>query len=146
MRTLTVLALLAAFAFAACGDDGEAGSGDAAGENGGGRDYGAATAPREDDGGEGQTLRISADPGGALSFDRSSLSAEAGRVTIVMQNPSDLPHAVEIVDGGPEATGETVGNGGVSRATAELEAGDYEYICPVGNHADAGMTGTLTVR
>jgi uncharacterized cupredoxin-like copper-binding protein len=27
-----------------------------------------------------------------------------------------------------------------------IEAGEYEFYCPVGNHKDAGMEGTLTVN
>ena len=93
-----------------------------------------------------QTLKISADPGGALAFDKSSLSAKPGNVTIVMDNPSDLPHAVEIEGAGVEVAGDTVMKGGVSKASADLEAGEYEYLCPVGNHKDAGMEGTLSVK
>jgi plastocyanin len=127
MRTLTLIALLSALTIplAACGDDEES--------------DGAS-------GGKGETLRISADPGGALRFDKSSLTAQAGKVTIVMDNPSDLPHAVEIEGDGVEVAGETVMKGGVSRASADLKAGEYEFYCPVGNHKDAGMEGTLTVN
>ena len=134
MRALTLIALLTALTvpLAACGDDDDNGSG---GGNGGGGG-----------GGKAQTLKISADPGGALAFDKDSLTAKAGKVTIVMDNPSDLPHAVEIEGGGVEVAGETVMKGGVSRASADLKAGEYEYYCPVGNHQSAGMTGTLTVN
>ena len=97
-------------------------------------------------GGGGETLKIAADPGGALKFDKSSLTAKAGKVTIVMDNPSDLPHAVEIEGNGVEVAGETVTKGGVSKASADLKAGEYEFYCPVGNHKDAGMEGTLTVN
>ena len=41
-----------------------------------------------------------------------------------MDNPSDLPHAVEIEGNGVEVAGETVMKGGVSKATADLKAGD----------------------
>jgi uncharacterized cupredoxin-like copper-binding protein len=27
-----------------------------------------------------------------------------------------------------------------------LEPGEYKFYCPVGNHEQAGMVGTLTVR
>jgi uncharacterized cupredoxin-like copper-binding protein len=30
--------------------------------------------------------------------------------------------------------------------TVDLEAGSYKFYCPVGNHEQAGMVGTLTVR
>ena len=35
--------------------------------------------------------------------------------------------------------------GGVSKVTVDLKAGEYEYYCPVDDHAQAGMEGTLTV-
>jgi plastocyanin len=137
MRALTLIALLFALAvpIAGCGDDDEDSGG-----NGGGMDEKAGG------GGKGQTLKLSADPGGALKFDKSSLTAKAGKVTIVMDNPSDLPHAVEIEGNGVEVAGDTVMKGGVSKASADLKAGEYEYYCPVGNHKDAGMEGTLTVQ
>lgn len=146
MRILTLTALLIALAIAGCG-----GNDDEDTVNGG--SGGAATTEQTDTGGGdaagggGATeLRIAADPGGALAFDKNTLTAPAGTVTIVMDNPSDLPHAVEIEGAGTEAVGETVQKGGVSRATAELEPGEYRYYCPVGNHGSAGMEGTLTVE
>jgi plastocyanin len=140
MRALSLILLLGAFALpvAGCGDD------DDDGGNGGGNGSGGGGAASG--GGVGQTLKIAADPGGALKFDKSSLTAEAGKVTIVMDNPSDLPHAVEIEGNGVEVAGETVEKGGVSKASADLEPGEYEFYCPVGNHKDAGMEGTLTVN
>jgi plastocyanin len=136
MRTLSIIAPLLVLALigAGCGDDDDSGGsgGGAAGDTGGG--------------GKGQTLKLSADPGGALKFDKSSLTAKPGKVTIVMDNPSDLPHAVEIEGSGVEVAGDTVQKGGTSKASADLKAGEYEYYCPVGNHKDAGMEGTLTVE
>lgn len=147
MRALSLILLLSAFAIpiAGCGDDDD--------DGGGGADTGASTAAEteaQDTGGGGggaaQTLKISADPGGALKFDKTSLTAKAGKVTIEMDNPSDLPHAVELEGNGVEVAGDTVTKGGVSKATADLKPGDYEFYCPVGNHRDAGMEGTLTVN
>jgi len=146
MRKLAFTALLCCLAIVAagCGDDNNSDSGSSGGgqaadtqttESGGGGGGGAA-----------QTLKLSADPGGALKFDKSSLTAKPGKVTIVMDNPSDLPHAVEIEGNGVEVAGETVGNGGVSKATADVKAGKYEYYCPVDGHKAAGMEGTLTVQ
>jgi len=158
MRTLTLFALVMAVSIplAACGDDDESDSGSASGgtstqEDSGGGVYGGGGGDDKEKeaasgGGKGQTLKIAADPGGALKFDKSSLTADAGKVTIVMDNPSDLPHAVEIEGSGVEVAGDTVMKGGVSKASADLEAGEYEFYCPVGNHQDAGMEGTLTVN
>ena len=153
MRTLSLIAMLCALAIpvAGCGDDDDDSSGsggsDTAEKPAGGYSGGAG---KEDEpasgGGAAQTIRISADPGGALAFDKTSLSATPGKVTIVMDNPSDLPHAVEIEGNGVEVVGDTVMKGGMSKASADVEAGEYEYYCPVGNHKDAGMEGTLTVK
>ena len=147
MRTLALTALLCSLAIVAagCGDDNNSdsvssGSDQAAGTqtSGGASDTGG--------GGAAQTLKISADPGGALKFDKSSLTAKAGKVTIVMDNPSSLPHAVEIEGNGVEAVGDTVEKGGVSKATATVKAGTYEFYCPVDGHKAAGMEGKLTVQ
>ena len=148
MRAFALLALLLSLGLplAACGDDDDSGSSGSGGSD-------SAEKPSNDSsggGGEekavGETLKIAADPGGALKFDKSSLTAKAGKVTIVMDNPSDLPHAVEIEGSGVEVAGDTVMKGGVSKASADLKAGEYEFYCPVGNHKDAGMEGTLTVN
>jgi uncharacterized cupredoxin-like copper-binding protein len=148
MRALSLIALLCALAIpiAGCGGDD-----DGSDSGSGGADTGASTQAEDTSGGGGgegggETLRIAADPGGQLKFDKSSLTAKSGKVTIVMDNPSDLPHAVEIEGGGVEVAGETVMKGGVSKASADLKAGEYEFYCPVGNHKDAGMEGTLTVN
>jgi plastocyanin len=147
MRTFSLTALLCALliAVAGCGGDDNGSSDEPSSGSGGG---GGSDTSGGGGGGAGkaQTLKLSADPGGALKFDKTSLSAKPGKVTIVMDNPSDLPHAVEIEGSGVEVAGETVGNGGVSRASADLTAGEYEYYCPVGNHQQAGMEGTLTVE
>ncbi len=149
MRALSLIALLCAFAIpiAGCGgDDDDGGS-----SGGGGSTSTGNTTTSEDTGGAsggggGQTLKIAADPSGALKFDKTSLTAKAGKVTIVMDNPSDVPHAVEIEGNGVEEEGETVTKGGVSKASADVKPGKYEFYCPVDGHKQAGMEGTLTVN
>jgi plastocyanin len=143
MRTLALTALLCSLAIVAagCGDDNNSDSGSSASDT--------STTEQSSGGGGGgaaQTLKISADPGGALKFDKSSLTAKAGKLTIVMDNPSSLPHAVEIEGKGVEAVGDTVEKGGVSKATATVKAGTYEFYCPVDGHKAAGMEGKLTVN
>ena len=147
MRTFALIALALSLTvpLAACGDDDDSGSSGSGGSDSAEK---ASTGEMEAGGGSGggETLKIAADPGGALKFDKSSLTAKAGKVTIVMDNPSDLPHAVEIEGNGVEVAGDTVIKGGVSEASADLKAGEYAFYCPVGNHKDAGMEGTLTVN
>ena len=151
MRAFSLIALLCAIAIpvAGCGDDDDSTSGNT-GAADTGADTGTSTESEDTGGGAsgggGETLKIAADPGGALKFDKSSLTAKAGKVTIVMDNPSDLPHAVEIEGNGVEVAGDTVMKGGVSKASADLKAGEYEFYCPVDGHKQAGMEGTLTVN
>ena len=96
--------------------------------------------------GGGTTLQLEADPSGALMFDKSTLEAPAGEVTIEMTNPSSVAHDISIEGNGVDVTGEVVSNGGVSTVSANLQPGTYEYYCTVDGHEDAGMKGTLTVQ
>jgi plastocyanin len=96
--------------------------------------------------GGGRVLALSADPGGDLSFDTETLEARAGNVTLEMQNPSSVPHNVSIEGRGVDEEGRTVGEGGTSTVTAELQPGEYDFYCSVAGHRQGGMVGTLTVR
>jgi plastocyanin len=93
----------------------------------------------------GTVLSLQADPS-QLKFDKSALSAKPGKVTIVMKNPSPLPHDVAIEGNGVDAVGKVVNQGGTSTATATLKAGTYTFYCSVDNHRQGGMEGTLTVK
>ncbi len=147
-RKLLAMALAAAaLALGACGDDDEDES----------ADTGTATTPTEtapapaptdtEASGGGETkLTNDANPRGELTFEKDALEAPAGKVTITMNNPSDLPHAIEIEGNGVEEEGETVEKGGKSVVTAELKPGEYEFYCPVPGHEEGGMKGTLTVK
>ena len=141
---LSLLVLISACLLLAsgCGDDSNDDSG--GGSSGGG---GTAYGGKKDSGGASASkqLKLTADPGGALKFDKTTLESKPGKVTVVLDNPSSVPHAIEVEGDGVEEEGKTVGKGGVSKVTVDLKAGEYEYYCPVGNHADAGMEGTLTV-
>jgi len=147
MRSLSIIALLAALALigAGCGGDDDSSSG-----NSGSSSSNTSTTKQSSSGGGGggaaQTLKLSADAGGALKFDKSSLTAKAGKVTIVLDNPSSLPHAVELEGKGLEEKSGTIGQGQTTKVSADLKAGTYEYYCPVDGHKAAGMKGTLTVQ
>jgi plastocyanin len=97
-----------------------------------------------DGGGGGTTLELAADPGGALEFDTSELTAPAGEVAIHLTNESSLPHNVEVEGNGVEEVSETI-TGSDTTLTLTLEAGEYEFYCAVGNHRET-MNGTLTVE
>lgn len=118
------------------------------GEEEAGGEAGAAETAQEEPAGEaapGGGLALSADPGGALSFDKDALDAQAGEVTITMGNSSSTPHNVAIEGQGVDEKGEVVTQA-ESQVSAQLEPGEYTFYCSVPGHRQGGMEGTLTVR
>jgi len=114
-------------------------------EEGGQGEATAEPAP-EPEPGQGTTLQLAADPGGALKFDKKSLEAGRGQVTIVMTNASEIPHDVAIEGKGIDEKGKDVTGGGTSTVTAELDPGEYTFYCAVPGHREAGMEGPLNIR
>jgi plastocyanin len=123
---------------ASCGGDDDNGGG---GGSSGGTGTSSNSASSSSSGGK--TLTVTADPGGAISWDKSSLSANAGKVTLKIVNESSTPHAIEVEGNGVEEETKTV-TGGSADVTVDLKPGKYEYYCPVGTHRQT-MKGTLTV-
>src|SRR4051794_23398807 len=144
MKTLTLTLALAAVALAGCGSSDK----EKAASTSTPTATPTATATAATGGasaGGGQVVKLAADPS-ALKFDKSTLTAKAGKVTLSMANPSGLPHAVAIEGHGVDVDGNTVQKGGTSTATAKLKPGTYEFYCPVDGHRQAGMEGKLTVQ
>jgi plastocyanin len=137
MRWMTLLAVTAVLALAGCGGSDEKSSGSSGSSS--------SSNSSASSGGGGETLKLAADKS-ALKFDKSSLTAKAGKVTLEMANPSQLPHAVAIKGNGVDVDGKTVGNGETSTASSDLKPGTYTFYCPVPGHEAAGMKGTLTVN
>jgi plastocyanin len=140
MRRITwlIALVLAAGVLTAAGCGGDDDSG------GSGSSGGTGTEESSGGGGGGQTLTVTADPGGAISWDKSELSAKAGKVTLKLVNQSDVPHAIEVEGNGVEEETDTV-TGKDAEVTVDLKPGTYKYYCPVGNHRET-MNGTLTVK
>jgi uncharacterized cupredoxin-like copper-binding protein len=100
-------------------------------------------------GGGGPDLKLSADPNGGLTFDKTQLSANAGTVTLTMANPSSsgIEHGIAVEGNGVDQDGQIVQPGGTSTVTvSSLKPGKYEFYCPFDSHKQQGMTGTLTVK
>ena len=134
MRRITwILTVLLSMALLAAGCGGDDDNGD---DSGGGASSG---------GGGGGALTLTADPGGAISWEPGSLSASSGSVTVKLVNESDIPHAVEVEGNGVEEESETI-TGSETELTVDLEPGEYTYYCPVGDHRAKGMEGPLTVE
>lgn len=90
------------------------------------------------------TLALAADPSGNLRYDKQTLSAAAGKVTIDFTNQSPVPHNVVIAQGST-TLGATPVQTGKSTLTLSLKPGTYTFYCAVPGHRQAGMQGTLTV-
>jgi plastocyanin len=90
------------------------------------------------------SLKVSASKT-ALKFNKKTLRASHGKVTIVMSNPSSTKHAIAVEGHGVDKDGKTVGKGKTSRVTVTLKKGTYTFYCPVDGHEDAGMKGKLIV-
>ena len=144
VSSAAVCAALAALAVAGCGSDNS--SSNSSSSSSDTTASPAAPSTSGSSGGASTNLQVSADSSGALKFDKSSLSAKAGNVTITMDNPSPLTHAVAVEGNGIDKPGNTVGMGGKSTVTVSLKAGKYVFYCPVDGHKAAGMQGTLTVK
>jgi plastocyanin len=106
----------------------------------------ATTAPAPPPSGEGTVLENPADAGGELEFQKDSLTAPAGRITLVMFNPSSEVHNISVEGEDVDEKRELVGKGETSRVTVVLEPGEYTFYSSVPLHRDGGMEGTLTRR
>jgi plastocyanin len=134
MRTIALLVAALALALAGCGSSNK---------NAGSSSSGAASTPSG--GGGGQQLALAAPADGSIKFDKTSLDAKAGKVTINFDNPSTNPHGVVIEGNGVEQASDTITSSKTS-VTADLKPGKYTFYCPVGSHRSQGMEGTLTVK
>ena len=137
MKRLSIFAVTALLALAGCGGSSNNSSSSTGASTG-------AASSGSSGGGGGQQLALSV-PGNELKYDKTTLSANAGKVTITMTNNSALQHDVSI-KGGVDVKGNIVGQGGKSTVTADLKPGKYTFYCSVDGHEAAGMTGELDVK
>ena len=146
MKKALALSILAcaAIALVACGgsDDNSTSSTPSGAAKGPGANTGGGG------GGGGSTIKLSADPSGALKFDTDSLSAKAGSVTIDFDNPAAITHDVSVEDssGKELGTSDLIAQSKTTLDLSNLKPGDYTYFCTVPGHREGGMEGTLTVK
>jgi uncharacterized cupredoxin-like copper-binding protein len=134
----TVLAALAsAFVLAACGGD---------------DDEPTIAAPTTTDGatgatgaqGGGETVDVSETD---FAIDPADPTVNAGTVTFDITNDGEVVHNLEVEGNGvEEALEQDLQPGQSGELTVDLEPGTYEWYCPVGDHAEQGMEGELTVE
>ncbi len=109
----------------------------------------SATTPSAGTGGTSaaSSLSLAANPEGQLKFDKSALSASAGKVTVAFTNGAPLPHNLTVEGTGGSTLGATpTFQGGSKTLTLNLKPGTYKFFCSVPGHRQAGMEGTLTVK
>lgn len=93
------------------------------------------------------TLKLEANPEGQLKYNTSTLTANAGKVTIDMANMSPLMHNVNVESSSGKVLGATPSFQGTSKTLSlNLTPGTYKFFCSVPGHRQAGMEGTLTVK
>jgi plastocyanin len=103
----------------------------------------SSTAPAPSSG----ALSLAANPEGQLKYNTSSLTANAGKVSIAFTNMSPLEHNVTIESSSHAVVGATpTFKGEAKTLTLTLKPGTYKFYCSVPGHRMAGMEGTLVVK
>ena len=85
------------------------------------------------------------------SFEPKNVIVDSGTtgpsvVRFVVRNNGALAHDLHVERGGQDLGGTPIfGPGGTKSGEVTLTPGTYQFLCTVGDHADLGMKGTLTV-
>ena len=95
-----------------------------------------------------QTITVEADPSGAPKFKQTTLTAEAGELSLVLDNPSPRCHDLAVKDGPGEVYGTTENKvkQGKTNVLLDLDPGKYYYYSTVPGESPAGMIGLLKVK
>ena len=81
-----------------------------------------------------------------FAFNPSDIQLDtSGSYTFHLTNEGGVEHALEIEGQGVEEGTDVIGGGDSADVTVDLADGEYEIYCPVGNHREMGMEGTLVV-
>jgi len=141
-RSLIAIALaVPALVAAGCGDDDE--DGDQAATTPTAAPTTQTTAPTATTPAEGR--RPVSVVGTEFRFTPSSIRVRAGETTFRLRNEGAAPHALEVEGQGIEEETRVIQGGQTAELTVDLEPGEYVIYCPVGNHRQMGMEGTLNV-
>ena len=124
-----------ALAVGACGDDG-------------GEIAGTATAPAE------TIAAPTGDPVETLSvreteYKLDPLDAEvskSGVIELDVSNDGSIVHSLEVAGPDGEVETDLIDSGDSASLKVDLPPGEYAWYCPIGNHRELGMDGTLTVE
>lgn len=80
-----------------------------------------------------------------FKLEPENLTVKAGAITFALQNEGRYTHDFRVEGQGVDEKGPKVGSGRTLEWRITLQPGTYRISCPVSNHSDRGMTGTLTV-
>jgi plastocyanin len=109
----------------------------------------------DEDGSRGSLTVKSGEPvlvkGYEYGFEPGTITIRANNTEVAVQfeltNEGSLPHDLHVRKGDEELGGtEAIGEGKKARTTTSIPPGDYEFYCSIGDHADLGMKGKLTVE
>ena len=107
----------------------------------------------DDDESSGRTVTVESGKAVTVVADEYSFDPETivltggGKLEVELDNQGSLAHNLRVFDGATDVGGTPTFAGGEPRSgTVTVEPGEYELLCTVGDHADLGMTGKLTVR
>ena len=95
--------------------------------------------------GAGGTVNLTATD---YKFNPSDPTLKAGQVTFNEKNDGQTTHSLEIEDvtpGHDQKLDGDVAPGQSGTLTVNLKPGKYEFYCPIDNHRQMGMEGTITV-
>lgn len=73
------------------------------------------------------------------------LTIKAGGITFVLKNEGRYTHDFRVEGQGIDEKAPKVGQGRTFEWKITLQPGSYQISCPISNHADRGMNGTLEV-
>ena len=80
-----------------------------------------------------------------FTIDPSAIAVEPGSYTFHVVNDGSTVHALEVEGPNGEVETENLDPGASADLTVDLqEDGEFEMYCPVGDHRDRGMEGTIT--
>ncbi len=97
----------------------------------------------EDDGAVTERVEIEAT---SYAYSPATITVPAGRIRFVIHNAADVVHGFEVEGQGMEEEIAEIQPGATDSLTVTLEEGTYEIYCPVEDHEQRGMIGTLEVE
>lgn len=80
-----------------------------------------------------------------FSLNPNTVMVSAGRTTFVLKNEGRYTHDFRVESEGVDETAPKVGAGRTGTWTLTLAPGVYRISCPISNHDERGMEGTMTV-